>query len=307
VSLSSLARMEPDAIDRRTYIGGGDMGDVLSLAPYGCRYRAWLEKRGEVEPEDISGKGPVRRGVRGEEIAAEEYSRETGRRVRRYQFLRHKDFPYFGAHIDRHIVAFDERGPGVAEIKCPGEFAFRTIKREGMSEAHISQLNWYLYVTGWKWGAFAVFSLERFELVHFDVQRDDVLIERLANAAQDFHRLLENGPAPEKLDAKDKRCIRCHHREHCHGEPELPEWDGLIEYDPSLGALVADYREAQQIESEASAYKTEVGDKLRVLMSGRQCVDTDGARVYYSTVKVDSYTVKAHEKRPLRVFERRGN
>lgn len=299
------ALLQPSQVDRKTYIGGSDLADVLNIAPYGCRYRAWMEKRGEVEREDISGEGPVRRGIRGEQIAAEEYSRETGRRVRRYQFLRHADFPYFGAHIDRHIVAFDERGPGVAEIKCPGEWAFRTIKREGMSEAHICQINWYLYITGWKWGAFAVFSLERFELVHFDVERDDVLIERLANAAQDFHRLLENGPAPEKLDAKDRRCVRCAHRERCHGEVALPEWDGLIEYDSSLGALVADYRDAQQIEHDAKVYKDEIGAQLRAKLGSRQCVDTDGARIYYSEIPRKGYTVAPGKSRPLRVFERR--
>ena len=39
-------------------------------------------------------------------------------------------------------------------------------------------------VTGWKWGSFAIFSAERWELIHFDMVRDNELIEMMGADAK---------------------------------------------------------------------------------------------------------------------------
>jgi putative phage-type endonuclease len=266
--------------ERRSFIGGSDFTDILSLAPYGCRLKAWIRKREGAQP--IEETGHIKRGKRGEEIAAEEYQAATGRVVRRYPFRMSKDHEHFGSHMDRHIVAFDDRGPGVLEIKCPSDWAFRSVKREGLSQGYVAQLQWYMLVTGWQWGAYAVFNLDRWELLHWDVQRDETLIDLLAREAHDFWRQVENGPAPQKLDPKDRRCARCEHRVRCHGEEEFPIFEGTIDFDPALAPLIAEYREAKPIFDDAEEFLEGIKDRIKAAVADRACVETNGARIYFS-------------------------
>jgi len=278
-------------MDRRSYIGGSDLGDILNLAPYGCARRLWYEKReGQDEREDTAA---MRRGRFGEDAAAEEYERLTGRKVRRASYLQHRDVPYFCAHIDRHIVAFDDRGPGVLEIKCPGEFSFKRIRRDGLPEAYIAQLQWYLYMTGWRWGSWMIMHLDRWESVWFDVERDDAMIDGLVREAHAFWAKVENGPAPDALDAKDKRCTRCPYQTRCHGEDYWPEYSGEVEYDASLAPLIHEYAEIRAVYDEASEVLESVQDRIRAAMRERQCVETPGARIYYAAQKRTSIDAKA--------------
>jgi len=67
-------------VDRRSFIGGSDAriimgGDEAALV------RLWREKRGEVEPEDLSGNLIVQLGKSTEELNRSWYERNTGRSV----------------------------------------------------------------------------------------------------------------------------------------------------------------------------------------------------------------------------------
>jgi len=294
------------AAERQSYIGGSDLGDILQIAPYGCRLRCWYRKRGidlvEIDSEHM------RRGRFGEEAAAKEYERVTGRKVMRHTVRRRADLPdYHGGHIDRHIVAFDDRGPGVLEIKCPGQIMFRQIKREGLSQAYVAQLQWYMYLTGWRWGSYAVMHLDSWEMIHFDLERDDELIGLLVREAEDFWRLVENGPQPDKIDPPGKACARCEYREKCHGAQELPPFDGEIIRDDSLAPLMAEYREAKQIVDEATELLDGVKERIRAAMGERQCVDTIGGRIYWRQQErrtIDARKLRAKHPEIAAQFER---
>ena len=65
--------------ERRTFIGGSDAriimgGDEAALV------RLWQEKRGEAEPEDLSGNLIVQLGTATEELNRAWYERNSGRR-----------------------------------------------------------------------------------------------------------------------------------------------------------------------------------------------------------------------------------
>lgn len=307
-----------DAEARRKGIGGSDMAHMLQLPPYGCMHRLWREKRGMGEQTPVT--GAMQRGIRGEEIAAEEYSRETGRKVWR-RAHQQGDNPWELGNLDRHIVAFDERGPGVLEVKCPGQWMFRTMKREGLAEAYIAQLQWYMHVTGWRWGSYAIFHLDSWELLWWDVERDDALIAMLRDRAERAWVMVENGPAPERLAANSATCARCHHRGECHGEEAMPAWAGTIEQAPELAPLLDEYDEARQIESDAADYKAEVGERIKTALGERQVVETGAGRIYHcaqSRTTVDTKALRARypdvareverttQFRSLRVFPRKG-
>lgn len=296
-------------MDRIGYIGGSDIGDLLSLAPYGCQLRLWREKRGEAP--DRPETAPMKRGTRLEEVGAEEFARRTGWEVRRYKEVR-KSFAV--AHIDRHIVAAEGRtdpngrplnGPGVLEIKCPGDFAFRRIKYDGLSQAYVAQLQWYLGLTGWQWGAWAVFNANGWELEWWPVHRDEEMIAMLGERASEFWQTIRTGPEPQRFDIADKRCAHCHVRSSCHGLDaigDMPEWDGEIEQDPGLDPLVTEYLQAAEIASEADALKKQIAERLKAEMGDRQCVDAPSGRIYHALVKRKAYQVAATTYKQLRVF-----
>ena len=70
----------PKIVDRRTFIGGSDariiMGnDELALL------RLWQEKRGEVEPQDLSSNLIVQLGIATEDLNRRWYEANTGEAI----------------------------------------------------------------------------------------------------------------------------------------------------------------------------------------------------------------------------------
>ena len=86
--------------DRRSFLGGSDArivmgGDETALL------RLWREKRGEVEPEDLSGNLIVQLGAATEELNRSWYERNTGRPVRDVQRrVRHSAIPWMAATLE---------------------------------------------------------------------------------------------------------------------------------------------------------------------------------------------------------------
>src|SRR5262245_5897353 len=88
------------AVDRRSFIGGSDariiMGDDEAAL-----VRLWREKRGEAEPEDLSGNLIVQLGRATEELNRSWYERNTGRQVRDVQRqVRHSAIAWMVATLD---------------------------------------------------------------------------------------------------------------------------------------------------------------------------------------------------------------
>ena len=87
---------------RRYFIGGSD-ARIMMGADEGAPFRLWREKRGEVEPEDLSGNLFVHLGLVTEPLNRHWYERNTGRPALRPD--------HFSAH-ERLFVGFDfKRSP----------------------------------------------------------------------------------------------------------------------------------------------------------------------------------------------------
>src|SRR3984893_7844796 len=70
--------------DRRRFIGGSDTRIIMGHDE-AALLRLWREKRGEIEPEDLSGNLLVQLGAATEELNRSWYERNTGRNVRDVQ------------------------------------------------------------------------------------------------------------------------------------------------------------------------------------------------------------------------------
>jgi predicted phage-related endonuclease len=276
-------------LSRGTYIGGSDLLDVLSEEPYGCARRLWYQKRRTKPDYDSLITGPMVRGSKLEDVFAEEYEYLTGRTVRRRQGTRDAEHPELGGHIDRHIVAFDERGPGVLEIKSMNEWAFRHVRKEGLSAGHIMQLQFYIRRQGWRWGSYLIGNADSWRFEWFDVAYDPELCEELDRAALDLWQMVTapESEGPKRLKVNDPRCQGCAYRTSCQGK-ELEKLVGRVESiedDADLAPYIAEYFNLKQLADEAAEELENWKEAIKERVGHRAAVAAPGGKILYQTVK----------------------
>jgi predicted phage-related endonuclease len=89
-----------DWFSRRAFIGGSDARIIMGTDE-AALVRLWREKRGEAEPEDLSGNLLVQLGAATEDLNRTWYERNTGRRVTAVQRrVKHSAIPWMVATLD---------------------------------------------------------------------------------------------------------------------------------------------------------------------------------------------------------------
>jgi predicted phage-related endonuclease len=125
--------------NRRPYIGGSDARIIMG-ADEAALLRLWREKRGEVEPEDLSGNLPVQLGIATEDLNRRWYEANTGQAVTDVQRLvRHPTVRWLGATLDGRIEATG----AVFEAKFMLPWSF---SEEGAAGKYMAQLQHNMWV-----------------------------------------------------------------------------------------------------------------------------------------------------------------
>src|SRR5712671_3579338 len=89
--------------NRRCFIGGSDARIIMGRDEQAL-VNLWREKRGEAEPEDLSGNLIVQLGVATEELNRSWYERNTGRRVTAVQrHVKHSAIAWMAATLDGFV------------------------------------------------------------------------------------------------------------------------------------------------------------------------------------------------------------
>ena len=90
------------AQERRAFIGGSDARIIMGNDEAAV-LRLWREKRGDAEPEDLSGNLAVQLGVATEALNRHWYERNTGQVVTAVQRrVQHPVIRFRGRHVGRH-------------------------------------------------------------------------------------------------------------------------------------------------------------------------------------------------------------
>ena len=172
---------------RRKGIGGSDVSALLGISPWAEPIDVYLDKIGMSEPKEDN--AAMKRGRYLEPHVANMYRDITHRKVKRInKILTHKTRPYMLGNVDRIILGDDsgERSTGILEIKCPGVAGYQKIQHEGLPGTYIAQVQHYLAVTGYGWASICVFSAELWDMMYFDVLRDEKLIAEIESRCEDF-------------------------------------------------------------------------------------------------------------------------
>src|SRR5207245_2726027 len=140
ILVSGANTMDEHHMRRRHFIGGSDARIIMG-SDEAALVRLWREKRGEAEPEDLSGNLIVQLGLVTEALNRHWYERNTGQTVECVQHrLRHPVLRWMGATLDG-IVA----GSGAvfeAKFMLPWSFS-----EEAAAEKHMAQLQHNMWVT----------------------------------------------------------------------------------------------------------------------------------------------------------------
>jgi predicted phage-related endonuclease len=184
-------------IDRRSFVGGSDarviMGsDELSLL------RLWQEKRGEVEPEDLSGNLIVQLGTATELLNKDWYEKNTGYAVTAVQQrVFHAVHRWMAATLDGKIAAIG--AVFEAKFMLPWNFS-----EEAAAIKHMAQLQHNMWVTNSRTAVLSIITGGG-KWVEMTIPADPLYQHLLLTAERKFWRCVENGERPHLFDIEPPR------------------------------------------------------------------------------------------------------
>lgn len=172
---------------RRRGIGGSDVGAICGINNYTSARHIYLQKTGQYESEfDGASQERMLFGHLLEPVVASEYSRRTGKRLATANAtVCHKDYPWALANVDRIMLDENDNPVGILECKTAGEFMKDDWAEGDLPLSYIYQLQWYLFVTGMQFGAFACLVGGN-KFFYYDVVRDDDLIDMMFKKVDRF-------------------------------------------------------------------------------------------------------------------------
>src|SRR5258705_13155463 len=170
---------------RRSFIGGSD-ARVIMGSDEAALLRLWREKRGEVEPEDLSGNLIVQLGVATESLNRSWYERNTGHAVKEVQrWVRHPVIRWLAATVDGMV-----EGTGAvfeAKFMLPWSFS-----EEAAAEKHMAQLQHNMWVTASRTAVLSIITGGG-KWVEMTIPADPLYQHLLLTAEKKFWRCVETG------------------------------------------------------------------------------------------------------------------
>jgi predicted phage-related endonuclease len=182
------------AVDRRTFVGGSDSRIIMS-ADEAAVVRLWREKRGEVEPEDLSRHLLVQFGHVTEDLNRRWFVQETGRRLDQVQhFLRHPRVEWIGATLDGMVAA--ETAVFEAKFMLPWSFS-----EESAADKHMPQLQHNMLVSGTRRSYLSILTGGA-KWVLIEVEADPLYQTVLLQVERLFWRCVQTGEVPRPFDVE---------------------------------------------------------------------------------------------------------
>jgi YqaJ-like viral recombinase domain len=185
------------AAQRRAFIGGSDARTIMGNDE-AALVRLWREKRGEVEPEDLSGNLIVQLGAATEDLNRSWYERNTGRQVRDVQRrVRHSAIPWMAATLDGIV----EGAEAVFEAKFMLPWSF---SEEAAAEKYMAQMQHNMWVTHLRSSVLSIITGGG-KWVEVAIPMDPLYLTVLVSAEKKFWRCVQSGEVPHLIMAEPPR------------------------------------------------------------------------------------------------------
>jgi predicted phage-related endonuclease len=174
--------------ERRHFVGGSDalviMGDNEAAL-----LRLWREKRGEAEPEDLSGNLLVQLGLATEDLNRRWYEANTAHALKDVQRqIRHPALPWMAATLDGRVAATG----AVFEAKFMLPWSF---SEEAAAEKYMPQLQHNMLVVAARTAVLSVITGGG-KWVEIETHADPLYQHLIVTAERKFWRCVESGEPP---------------------------------------------------------------------------------------------------------------
>jgi predicted phage-related endonuclease len=174
--------------DRRSFIGGSDVRVIMGNDE-GALLRLWREKRGEAEPQDLSGTLIVQLGVVTEELNRQWYEANTGQVITDVQkHVRHPGLRWMAATLDGRV----ESSGAVFEAKFMLPWSF---SEEAAAEKHMPQLQHNMWVIAARSAVLSIITGGG-KWVEIKIHADPLYQHLIVTAERKFWRCVESGEPP---------------------------------------------------------------------------------------------------------------
>jgi predicted phage-related endonuclease len=182
---------------RRNFIGGSDARIIMGNDEPAL-VRLWREKRGEVEPEDLSGNLIVQLGTVTEQLNRRWYERNTGQAITEVQRrVHHPVKRWMAATLDGVI----EGSGAVFEAKFMLPWTF---SEEAAAEKHMAQLQHNMWVIAARSAVLSIITGGG-KWVEITIPADPLYQHLLLTAERKFWRCVESGDTPRLFGVEPPR------------------------------------------------------------------------------------------------------
>src|SRR5271168_5163992 len=186
-----------DSVNRRCFIGGSDAPTIMG-DDEAALLRLWRQKRGEVEPKDLSGNLIVQLGLVTEPLNRRWYERNTGHVLTEIQRrVQHPVIRWMAATLDGIVEATG----AVFEAKFMLPWSFT---EEGAAEKYMPQLQHNMWVTNAKLSVLSIITGGG-KWVEISIAADPLYKHLLLTAEKKFWRCVESGEPPRLFGVEPPR------------------------------------------------------------------------------------------------------
>jgi predicted phage-related endonuclease len=183
--------------DRRSFIGGSDARIIMG-DDHAALIRLWREKRGEIEPEDLSGNLVVQLGSVTEDLNRRWYELNSGLTIRDVQSrVWHPVHRWMAATLDGVV----EGSGTVFEAKFMLPWAF---SEETAAEKHMAQLQHNMWVIASRTAALSIITGGG-KWVELTIPADPLYQHLLLTAEKKFWRCVGSGETPHLFGIEPSR------------------------------------------------------------------------------------------------------
>jgi len=181
--------------DRRRYFIGGSDTRIIMGDDEAALIRLWQEKRGEIEPQDLSGNLIVQLGLATEDLNRRWYESNTGQILTDVQRrIRHPVLRWMAATLDGRVEATG----AVFEAKFMLPWAF---SEEAAAEKYMPQLQHNMWVVAARSAVLSVITGGG-KWVEITTHADPLYQHLIVTAERKFWRCVESGEPPRLFGAE---------------------------------------------------------------------------------------------------------
>src|SRR6476646_8928257 len=182
---------------RRTFVGGSDARIIMGNDEEAL-LRLWREKRGEAEPQDLSGNLIVQLGVVTEPLNRQWFERNTGQAIKDVQrHIKHPVVKWMAATLDGVVEATG----AVFEAKFMLPWSF---SEEAAAEKHMAQLQHNMWVIQSRSAVLSIITGGG-RWVEMTIPADPLYQHLLLTAEKKFWRCVETGEPPHLFGVEPPR------------------------------------------------------------------------------------------------------